>query len=113
MKRDWTVTLSRWLFVTMLVGSPILVLLDLAWGIRAPDEILIFVAVPVLAAVIRFIVLWFQTFIHVLRNARGHSQIWWALAHVFFGPIASDLYYEGCTTTKSTLSSEGAPSDER
>ena len=102
MKRDWTVTLSRRIIVTVLAGALILLLLEVALGIQVPEEVAIFFLIPAYAAMIRFIVLWFQTFIHVLKHAKGRSQVWWALAHVFFGPMASDLYYEGCTVTTET-----------
>ena len=98
MKTDWTITISKGILIATLIACPIIVMLDLVWGISCenlPEWLVLVVAILLAVAMFRLmIVLWFQTFIHVLQNEDGRPRLWWALAHAVLGPAVSWIYYD-------------------
>lgn len=93
MKRDFTVTLSLILIVgiwTLAVAT--------GHGEYSSDEapplwMHLFIW-PMVLGMLRACILWFQTFIDAARPKDGKApRVGWLISHLFFGPLASYLYY--------------------
>lgn len=93
MKRDFTVTLALLIFVPYWLGR---VFLDFTYyGLsNAPEEALSVLDFVIFLAMLRIVVLWFQTLIHAMSHGETAAfRVSWLLLHLFLAPVATFSYY--------------------
>ncbi len=105
MKRDITASIATIILIASLILGGGEITNDTFEIFPRPLEI-IFMGALILA-LLRLLVLWFQTLIDAARpKDQKDAKVGWIIAHVVFGPLASCTYYYLYVHFESPLRSE-------